>query len=434
MQAALFYLNKNHRRQVLCFGTFVPIILLERYGAAVVQIKGSIRKPRSLAVLFILLKRKLAKAFSDNKNVLDECALINTRRIYLISIIAIPLHVITILLFAFTKAEDETWRQGIIASHSLLLAFMVGFLLTSRKLKKRTTPNTAMFVLQYVLVAVIMTLGIVIVVFDQLVLMNITAFLLICIIVGIVLLIRPLASLIIYATSYMVYYFLLTLTTTDPQMLLSNRVNGVIVVGIGFFLSCILWHYNYMNIIQMRRIEAQQKQLEQMAYYDPLTDLPNRRLLEKLIKREIASIQRYGHETAIIILDIDNFKSINDTYGHPVGDNMLRQFADFLTANVRESDTVARFGGEEFIILMPQTSAEEGCIFAERLRKLIMEKCFTVGSITLQITCSFGVSSMRDILDCVSMDDYYFLADRALYLAKQNGKNRVEKACVRAGV
>lgn len=201
MQAALFYLNKNHRRQVLCFGTFVPIILLERYGAAVVQIKGSIRKPRSLAVLFILLKRKLAKAFSDNKNVLDECALINTRRIYLISIIAIPLHVITILLFAFTKAEDETWRQGIIASHSLLLAFMVGFLLTSRKLKKRTTPNTAMFVLQYVLVAVIMTLGIVIVVFDQLVLMNITAFLLICIIVGIVLLIRPLASLIIYATS-----------------------------------------------------------------------------------------------------------------------------------------------------------------------------------------------------------------------------------------
>ena len=399
-----------------------------------VQIKSSRGKPRSLAVLFALFKRKLIKAFFDNKNVLDECALINTRRIYLISIIAIPLHIISILLFAFTKSEDITWKQGIIGCHSVLLVFMVVFLLITRRLRKKTVPDRAMFVLQYMLVAVIMTLGIIIVVFDQMVMTNITAFVLMCIIVGIILLIRPLVSLIIYVITYVMYYFLLMLTITDPQMLLTNRVNGVIAVGIGFFLSCILWHYNYMNIIQMRRIEAQQKQLEQMAYFDPLTDLPNRRLLEKLIKREIASIRRYGHETAIIILDLDNFKSINDTYGHPVGDNMLRQFADFLTANVRETDTVARFGGEEFIILMPQTSAEEGCIFAERLRQLIMEKRFTVGSVTLQITASFGVSSMRDIIDCDSMDDYYFLADKALYLAKQNGKNRVEKACVGAGV
>jgi diguanylate cyclase (GGDEF)-like protein len=401
---------------------------------AVVQIKNSRGKSRSLAVLFTLLKRKLQKAFLDNKNVLDECALINTRRIYLISIIAIPLHIISILLFAFTKSEDATWRQGIIGCHSVLLIFMIGFLLITRKLRKRTKPNTTMFVLQYMLVAVIMTLGIIIVVFDQMVMTSITAFVLMCIIVGIILLIRPLVSLIIYVITYVMYYFFLTLTTTDPLALLSNRVNGVVAVGIGFFLSCILWHYNYMNIIQTRRIESQQKQLEQMAYYDPLTDLPNRRLLEKLIKREIASMRRYGHETAIVILDIDNFKNINDTYGHPVGDNMLRQLADFLTANVRETDTVARFGGEEFIILMPRTSAEEGCIFAERLRKLIMEKRFIVGSITLQITASFGVSSLRDIIDCDSMDDYYFLADKALYLAKQNGKNRVEKARVTVGV
>ena len=399
-----------------------------------IKIKNSRGRSRSLAVLFTNLKRKLIKAFFDNKNVLDECALINTRRIYLISIIAIPLHIISILLFAFTKSEDITWKQGIIGCHSVLLVFMVVFLLITRRLRKKTVPDRAMFVLQYMLVAVIMTLGIIIVVFDQMVMTNITAFVLMCIIVGIILLIRPLVSLIIYVITYVMYYFLLMLTITDAQMLLTNRVNGVIAVGIGFFLSCILWHYNYMNIIQMRRIEAQQKQLEQMAYFDPLTDLPNRRLLEKLIKREIASIRRYGHETAIIILDLDNFKSINDTYGHPVGDNMLRQFADFLTANVRETDTVARFGGEEFIILMPQTSAEEGCIFAERLRQLIMEKRFTVGSVTLQITASFGVSSMRDIIDCDSMDDYYFLADKALYLAKQNGKNRVEKACVGAGV
>ncbi|NLP44164.1 MAG: GGDEF domain-containing protein [Peptococcaceae bacterium] len=192
-------------------------------------------------------------------------------------------------------------------------------------------------------------------------------------------------------------------------------------------LSIIMWHYNYTNITQKRRIEFQRKQLEQLAYYDPLTGLPNRRFLEELLKREYSLMQRHGHETVIIILDIDNFKSINDTYGQPVGDDVLRQLADLLRNSVRESDTVSRFGGEEFIILMPKTSLEGGYVFAERLRKIIMEERFTVGSTTLQITSSFGVSSMRDIYN-QTIDDYYSLADKALYLAKKGGKNRVEKA------
>lgn len=175
-----------------------------------------------------------------------------------------------------------------------------------------------------------------------------------------------------------------------------------------------------------RRIESQQQQLEQMAYYDPLTDLPNRRLLESLLKREIASVQRYDYETVIIMLDIDDFKQINDAYGHPVGDSILIQLADLLKNNVRESDTVARLGGEEFIILMRHTSVEEGYLLAERIRKIIMENSFTVGAATLRITSSFGVSSLRDI-NGQSLEDYYFFADKALYLAKQRGKNRVEK-------
>lgn len=380
---------------------------------------------------FTALERKIAQVFQDNNSVLGECAQINTRRIYYLAIIAIPLRIIDIFLFAFTKSYDtlvlKTWSQGIIASHSVLLVLMIGFFLTTHRLKKRTEPNTAMFVLQYLVVVVIMASGIAIVTFDQLVTTNITPFLLICIICGSVFLIRPLASFMIYVTSYMAYYYSIALTITDQQILLSNRVNGITAVGVGFLLSFIIWHYNYTNIIQKRRIESQQQQLEQMAYYDPLTDLPNRRLLEKLIKRELASVQRYGQETVIIMLDVDDFKQINDTYGHQVGDSILMQLADLLQNNVRETDTVARFGGEEFIILMPNTSVEEGYSFAERIRKIIMEKVFSVGSVTLQITSSFGVSSMGDI-NSQNLEDYYLLADRALYLAKQSGKNRVEKA------
>jgi diguanylate cyclase (GGDEF)-like protein len=392
----------------------------------VTKMKSSQKQSSSFAAM----KRKLIKTFHDNNSVLAECAHINTQRIYYLSIIAIPLRIVNIFLFAFTKTYDtqvlKTWSRGIIASHSMLLIFMFGFFLITHRLKNKEKPNTTMFVLPYIVIAVIMTSGIIIVTFDQLVTTNITPFLLICIISGAVFLIRPLISSIIYLTTYLAYYYSIALTITGQQVLLSNRVNGITAVGIGFFISAIFWHYNYTNIIQKRRIEIQQKQLEQMAYYDPLTGLPNRRLLERFIKREFSSMQHYGDETVITILDIDDFKRINDTYGHLVGDNILRQLAHLLKNNVRESDVVARFGGEEFIILMPRTSVKEGYVFAEKLRKLIMEKEFTIGSVRLQITSSFGVSSLRDI-DSKTFEDYYLLADKALYLAKQSGKNRVEK-------
>lgn len=390
-----------------------------------------IKNVRKRTLSFAAIKERAIKTFNDNNSVLGECACINTRRIYYLAIIAIPLRVINILLFTSRSYDTEvqkTWSMGIVASHLILLIFMIIFFFTAHKLKSRSEPNTAMFLLQYIVVAVIMTSGIAIVTIDQLVTTNITPLLLICIVTGVVFLIRPLASFIIFVASYAAYHFALALTITDPQILLSNRVNGITAIGIGFLLSIIMWHYNYTNLIQKKHILAQQKQLEQMAYYDPLTDLPNRRLLEKLIEREYSSMKFNGHEAVIIILDVDDFKNINDTYGHPVGDCILRQLAELLKNSARESDTVARFGGEEFMILMPGTSVEEGYVFAESLRKQIMEKSFFIGSVSLQITSSFGVASIRDITS-QTLEDYYSVADKALYLAKQGGKNRVEKAC-----
>jgi len=377
------------------------------------------------------IREKLLKTFQNNNSVLGESALINTHRLFYLAIIAIPLRIINIFIITSSASHDtqilRVWSQGIIASHFILLLFMIGFFLATLKLRKRTEPNTAVFVLQYLSVIVIMAAGVAIVTIDQLVTYNITPFLLTCIVCGTVFLIRPLISFIIYSATYLAYYFLIALTITNQEMLLSNRVNGITAIGIGLLLSIILWNYSYTNITQKRRIEMQQKQLEQMAYYDSLTDLPNRRLFEKLIEQELASMHRHGHESVVIMLDIDDFKSINDTYGHPVGDEILRQLAGLLNSNIRKSDTVSRFGGEEFIILMPKTSLEGGAVFAERLRKLIMEEKFIVGSITLQITCSFGVS-LLSVNDGQDSENYYFLADKSLYMAKQSGKNRVEIA------
>ncbi len=380
---------------------------------------------------FASIKEKAIKKFHDNNSIKDECALINIRRTYYLSMIAIPLRLENIYLFLYTDSYDtpvtKMWSLGIVTSHFILLIFMIGFLLLTRKLKSNKEPSKIMHILQYIVVIVIMASGIAIVTIDQLVTSNITPFLLICIVCGAVFLIRPLISIAIFASSYTSFYFLLALTISDQEALLSNRANGATAVGIGLLLSLIMWNSNYTNISQKRRIEIQQEQLERMAYYDPLTDLPNRRLFDKLIKQEISSMQRYGHESIIIILDIDDFKKVNDTYGHMVGDKILIQLGNLLKSNVRVSDAVSRFGGEEYIILMPKTSLESGYDFGERLRKLVSEEKFIIGSDTLRITCSFGVSLLRD-KSSQNLDSYYLLADKALYLAKQNGKDRVEIA------
>lgn len=375
------------------------------------------------------IKAQVIKSFRNNNSVLDECTLINVRRIYYLAMIAIPIRIFTILSFTCTTPHDspavKMWAQGIITSHYLLLGFMITVLILAHKLKKSITTSTPMFILQYVVIVIIMSSGIAIVSIDQLVTTSITPFLLTCIVCGSVFLIRPLISFALYSTTYVAYYYLIALNIANQQVLLSNRVNGITAVGIGFLLSIIFWHYNYTNITQRWRIKKQQRQLEQMAYYDPLTFIPNRHYFDKVIKQELSSTQNHGHNSVIIILDIDDFKDINDTYGHPAGDNILRQLANILTDNIRETDTVSRFGGEEFVILMPKASLEEGYDFAERLRNLIYNKKFTIESVTLQITASFGVSLLHNNKS-QRLEDYYSLADQALYLAKNSGKNRVK--------
>lgn len=131
-----------------------------------------------------------------------------------------------------------------------------------------------------------------------------------------------------------------------------------------------------MYIMQKQRIENQQKQLEQLAYYDFHTCLSNRRFFDEKIKNEITSMQKESHASSIIILDIDYFKNINDTYGHSAGHSILRQL---LADGLRETDIISRYGGEEFIILLPRTPINRALSVAEKLRELIERHSFVVG-------------------------------------------------------
>lgn len=158
------------------------------------------------------------------------------------------------------------------------------------------------------------------------------------------------------------------------------------------------------------------------ATTDHLTGLHNRASLDKRLAEEIARQDHYGESLSVIITDIDYFKRVNDEYGHDVGDTVLKEFAHLLTSHVRESDFVARFGGEEFMILCPNTSAEQASILAEKLRNNIANFPFErVG----HKTASFGVAEYQQDL---SAKQLFVLADQALYQAKKGGRNQVKIA------
>jgi diguanylate cyclase (GGDEF)-like protein len=157
------------------------------------------------------------------------------------------------------------------------------------------------------------------------------------------------------------------------------------------------------------------------ARIDSLTGLANRRAVEEILAAEISRAQRFAHELAVVLLDLDRFKEINDSFGHPAGDVMLRAVSRLLRSLARQGDTVARWGGEEFVVVLPETDPVGAQRFAERLRRTI--EAHSVGD--MQTSTSCGVASM---LPEDTVEDLLGAADQALYLAKTNGRNRTETA------
>ncbi|MGH3008578.1 MAG: diguanylate cyclase [Gaiellaceae bacterium] len=154
---------------------------------------------------------------------------------------------------------------------------------------------------------------------------------------------------------------------------------------------------------------------------DALTEIPNRRALEETLVAEIARAQRFEHELAVVLLDLDHFKRTNDTHGHAAGDRLLREVARLLASSARQGDTVARWGGEEFVAVLPETSRDGALQLAERLRVAIGR--VTLGPIRASASC--GVASL---LAGDSTETLLAAADAALYRAKENGRGRTEVA------
>ena len=162
-------------------------------------------------------------------------------------------------------------------------------------------------------------------------------------------------------------------------------------------------------------------ELEYLASHDPLTNALTRRHLDEACQRELERCRRHGRRMALLLMDLDHFKEVNDTYGHQAGDRVLINFVVKVNALLRQPDQLARFGGEEFVLLLPETSPEEAVAVAERIRAIS-----TVSNMEPSCTVSIGVTSNQKDTDTV--DTMLARADAALYRAKANGRNRTETA------
>ena len=177
----------------------------------------------------------------------------------------------------------------------------------------------------------------------------------------------------------------------------------------------------------IRQLQKIRKKLQHLAIVDPLTNAYNRRYFFNHAQIQLARAGITGHSNAVVLIDVDHFKNINDTYGHLIGDQMLMGLAAICQENLRGCDLLARFGGEEFIILLPHTELEEAQQIANRLRTIIDQKKIPTDKGPLSLTVSMGVavSGPGEVLDLYEL---IIRADQAMYRAKGAGRNRVVSA------
>ncbi|HUJ17177.1 MAG TPA: diguanylate cyclase [Nitrospirota bacterium] len=175
-----------------------------------------------------------------------------------------------------------------------------------------------------------------------------------------------------------------------------------------------------------RRLEEMLSRVKTLAHVDPLTGLYNRRRFETVLASEFKRAMRYQFPLSCLMLDIDHFKKVNDKCGHIAGDHVLRDTVKIIQDNMRESDTVARWGGEEFAILSPNTSKEKALVVGERIRKAMSSYAFpSVGDI--KITISIGIADVPHAT-ISTIEQLIEAADAALYEAKKGGRNKVKVA------
>jgi len=210
------------------------------------------------------------------------------------------------------------------------------------------------------------------------------------------------------------WYLIVAQQEDEAELRIQNSLTINLAVSLVISLVIII----LVNLI----IAGYQKQLESMATTDKLTGIANRQVFDVLFRQVHSQSKRRKTPLSAIMFDIDYFKEINDTYGHPTGDVVLKTLAQTITQSIRESDLFFRWGGEEFLIILPDSDIDRACSVAEKIRKTVEELVITFSGKAVSVTISMGVATMSD---GETSNNLIARSDEALYTAKKKGRNRV---------
>ena len=382
------------------------------------------------------LRHTIERWNSEYALVLDEAHASNLQRTRLLSPLAGGLNCVFALLFlwlALTAADEDPsyrWKLWQLFTHIGMGTVLLLCAAACKPLEHRHRSWAGRW-LPVFTVAASIGFSVMITAVDQWVTPNITPFFIACIVSGLVIYLRPEVAAGLFFTAWLLFSTLLGMTQQNPEVLLSNRINGLSVCVIGFCISMLMWRKFTTIAVQKHQLEKahselqlKQRELERLTRQDGLTGLFNRNTFVELSNNELRRSKRQGSSTTILLLDLDHFKRINDTWGHPAGDAVLRHVAQTMVSSVRSTDLVGRLGGEEFIVLLPHTSAEAGRKIAEKIRQRLEVSELRWEGARIAVTASIGLAG-TSADENREFDSLYTEADKALYLAKQRGRNRV---------
>ncbi len=231
-------------------------------------------------------------------------------------------------------------------------------------------------------------------------------------------------NLAVYSIPFLTYLGGLITFQHNTETLISNSINGFI-----FFLAIILvsteiYNSHHEKITKNILLEEINFKLNYMSSHDPLTGLLNRRSFGTQVAEKMKIINGSKSLATLILIDIDHFKHLNDEFGHPIGDIVLKEASNIIMKHIKTTDLATRWGGEEFLIFLFQTSISEAYALAQNIRLEIQNKIIVADELEIQITASFGISLLKDNASN-SFDISYKSADVALYKAKNHGRNQV---------
>lgn len=385
------------------------------------------------------MARRLQATAAEDAQVHEQVTLDNLRRLRLGALLALPVFA-GASAWALAVARDASadmalpWQHAVGSVHlsGFALALVLGVL--AHGALRRGFVGWRARALPVVAAVATLLLGVLLMLFYQWVTPKATPLMVTAVAVALVFYLRPVLSAVLFSGMAALGFAALPLTQPNPALLASGRVSALVIPLTGLLLSVLSWRKNTVNILLSRSLAqanatlaAKQAELERLAWHDSLTGLCNRGEFMRRADHELLRAMRHDYCTAFVLLDLDHFKRVNDHYGHPVGDAVLRHLAGVLKAGVRASDVVARLGGEEFIVMLPHARLDAALLCAEKLRRRVQEQPLATEAGWLSVTVSLGVVEVPP-QSRADVSTAYAAIDRALYRAKSAGRN-----CVQAG-